>query len=62
MVTARSRVNECEAIIKRASVGRKHKEEVIERAQDDISRVTFPTSEVVHRACGAAARTSGVGA
>jgi len=55
-------VNEGEAIIKRASVGRKHKEEVIERAQDDISRVTFPTSEVVHRACGAAARTSGVGA
>jgi hypothetical protein len=55
-------VNEGEAIIQRACVGRKHKEEAIERAQDDISRVPFPTSEVVHRACGGAARTSGVGA
>jgi len=55
-------VNEGEAIIKRGSVGRKHKEKVIERGQDGISRVTLPTSVVVHRACGAAARTSGVGA
>jgi hypothetical protein len=28
-------------------------EKVIERAQDNISTVTFPTSEV-HKACGAA--------
>ena len=55
-------MNEGEAIIKRGSMGRKHRENVIERVQDDISRVTFPTSDVVHRACGAAARTSGVGA
>jgi hypothetical protein len=48
-------VNQGGTILKGGSVGSK-KEKVIERAQDNISTVTFPASKV-HEACGAA-RTS----
>ena len=46
-------VNEGEAIPKGGSVGSKHEETVTVQAQDNISTVTFPTSEV-YKACGAA--------
>jgi hypothetical protein len=45
-------------ITKRGSVERKHKEDVIERAPHNISRVTFPTSNT-HKACGAARTSAG---
>jgi hypothetical protein len=35
-------MDEGEVITKRGSVARKHKEEVIEMAQDNINRATFP--------------------
>jgi hypothetical protein len=46
-------VNEDGASPKGGSVGSKHEETVIVQAQDNISTVTFPTSEV-YKACGAA--------
>lgn len=51
--------NEGEAIPKGGSVGRKHKEKVIVMAQDNISTVTFPASEV-YKACCAAGTSVGV--
>jgi hypothetical protein len=47
-------VNEDEASPKGGSVGSKHEETVIVQAQDNISTVTFPTSEVYKASCGAA--------
>jgi hypothetical protein len=47
------RVNEGGASLKGGSVGSKHEETVTVQAQDNISTVTFPTSEV-YKACGAA--------
>jgi hypothetical protein len=47
-------VNEDGASPKGGSVGSKHEETVIVQAQDNISTVTFPTSEVYKASCGAA--------
>lgn len=47
-------VNEGGAILKGGSVGSKREETVIVQAQDNISTVTFPTSEVYKASWGAA--------